>query len=86
MLTTDHEALRLIDQIAERAIELGDDRPKAEIAADLSMTHFSCPLRLDDFLAGDTINLIHDIYGIAGHLDRNTGKLSRRFQPRFAAQ
>ena len=55
MLTTAPEALRLIDQIADRAIELGDDRPKAEIAADLSMTHFSCPLRLGDFLAGDTI-------------------------------
>ncbi len=80
MFTTDPEALRLIGQIADRARELGDNRPKPEIVADLSMSHLSCPLRWDAFLAGDKFSVMHGIYGIAGHLNRSTGKLGRRFQ------
>lgn len=44
------------------------------------------PLRLDDLFAADDFNFAHDVFGIERHLDRETGKLTRCFLPRFRAR
>ena len=41
-------------------------------------------LRLADLLAADDFNFAHDMSGICNCLDRNTGKLTRNFRPRFS--
>jgi len=42
------------------------------------------PLRHADLLAADDFNFLHDMSGICNCLDRNTGKLTRNFRPRFS--
>ena len=42
------------------------------------------PLRLADLLAADDFNFLHDMSGICNCLDRDTGKLTRGFSPRFS--
>lgn len=39
---------------------------------------------LDALAEADDFNFTHDVYGICGHLDRETGKLGNCFVPRFA--
>ena len=43
----------------------------------------ACSERLRDLLAADDLNFIHDVFGIAGLLDRRTGQLGDCFSPRF---
>lgn len=42
------------------------------------------PLRLADLLAADDFNFAHDMSGICNCLDRETGRLTRSFRPRFS--
>ena len=42
-------------------------------------------LRLDDLLAADDLNFLHDVAGINRHLDRDTYALLDGFFPRYAA-
>lgn len=42
------------------------------------------PLRLEGLLAADDFNFAHDMSGICNCLDRDTGKLTRGFSPRFS--
>jgi hypothetical protein len=42
------------------------------------------PLRLQALLDADDFNFAHDMSGICNCLDRNTGKLTRNFRPRFS--
>ncbi len=52
---------------------------------DVSATHANGnPLRLADLLAADDFNFAHDLSGICNCLDRNTGKLTNNFRPRFS--
>lgn len=58
-----------------------DDRTSREM--DLTATHLNGnPLDLEKFLAAPDFDFIHDIDGIARHLDRETGKLGDCFSPR----
>ena len=41
------------------------------------------PLRLDELLAADDANFGHDVFGIVRYMDRETGKLTDCFSPRF---
>lgn len=78
----------LIDRIVERAAAsglLGSDRLSLEM--DLTATHLNgCPLDLGALLGADEFNFAHDVCGIQRHIDRNTGKLTRCFLPRFYAR
>ncbi len=79
-----------IRKIARRArliyLDNGTDRETLDISMDLIATHANgCPLRLDDMLAADDFNLMHDISGISRHLDRETGALMDHFRPRYSA-
>lgn len=82
-----HECF-LIRCIARRAralyLEQKVERDLLDIEMDLSATHANGnPLRLADLSKADDFNLLHDVAGIARHLDRNTGKLTGHFRPRF---
>lgn len=79
-----------IAQIVTRAIEeyckLDMDPPdRLSLQMDITAVHCNgCRLRLDDWLAADTFNFMHDIGGIQRHVDRDTGKLQGWFLPRFS--
>ena len=75
----------LIGKIAERAIEMGLNIDKTEVMMDITAVHLNdCKLDLKRLLEADDLNFAHDVNGIRGRVDVNTGKLTRGFLPRFA--
>lgn len=74
----------IIRQIAERAVqELNVGR--LDTLMDITATHCNGnPLRLADLLSANAFNFAHDIYGIARHLNRETGALMDFFSPRYS--
>lgn len=78
----------LIDQIAKRAESMSRKfNPKFNMLTtvlDLRHCHKSCPLRLADLLHASDYDFAHDVFGITRHIDRNTGKLTNCFLPRYA--
>jgi hypothetical protein len=82
-------AMNTIGKIADRAVAVYakyDTRlERSDVLMDLMACHFhGQKLRLDDLLAADDTNFIHDISGINIHLDRETYALTDGFSPRFA--
>lgn len=80
---------KLCRAIARRARDLllqyGVDRDALDIDMDIVAAHCNGnPLRLQDLAEADDFNLLHDVSGIAKHLNRNTGKLEGFFSPRFS--
>lgn len=76
----------LIRQIVSRAIDDNKDLIiyRADSEMDLTACHLNgCPLKLKEFLAADEANFGHDFFGIRRFLDRETGKLTNCFLPRF---
>jgi hypothetical protein len=87
---TTKQEYELIIKIAKRANliyrENGVLIDPVHIMMDLTATHLNgCPLKLQAMLDADDLNLMHDIAGIDRHLDRDTGKLTGCFDPRFSA-
>lgn len=98
---TDADA-ELIEKIAKRfaaiVLEQGDPEEWPDVEADakfaLERCHARvCALRLDDLLAADRFNFIHDVDGIGRHINYVSGRgssakyeLSNCFLPRFAAR
>ncbi len=79
----------LISDIADRAFDLirkhGGQVSKLDTIMDLTAVHANGnPLRLEDLLAADDFNLLHDVCGIERHLNRKTGQLENHFSPRFS--
>lgn len=83
---TDDEQTKCI-KIINRAIKMEGvvikDRMGAEM--DIMAAHLDCPMKLDELLAADDFNFLHDVFGIRKNLNRKTGKLDNCFVPRFAA-
>lgn len=84
---------QLIDVIAARAWEHKDIRQayrnrKITLHLDLANCHARLvPLRLADMAKAENFaEVLHDIVGIASHLERDTGKLRQPFHPRFARE
>lgn len=87
------EELELIEQIINRAEKAGHSRGKKSprhwyerqtFSMDLIATNANgCPMDFAGLLAADDFNFLHDIAGIARHLDRRTGKIGGGFLPRF---
>ena len=81
----------IICQIAQRAYAMvsGADMPSRSLMdyqMDITATHANgCPLDLERLLDADDFNFAHDVFGIARHLNRDTGQLER-FLPRMAAK
>lgn len=81
----------IIEHIADRAWGLEwlrenyDDR--VSLVMDVTATHANGNrLRLNDLLGTDDFNFAHDLGGICSCLDRDTGKLTGNFRPRFSEQ
>lgn len=75
----------LISQIVERACSTPADIDRLSLSMDITAVHLNgCPLDLEKLLAADDFNFLHDVYGIMGHIDRNTGELRDCFLPRCA--
>lgn len=78
----------IIHEIVKRAMRLyehgGIETDALSVRMDVIATHANGnPLRLAALLDADDFNFLHDIVGIYRHLDRNTGKLTGFFSPRF---
>lgn len=76
---------QLVMQIVTRAfadgLPLGGD--KMDLEMDLLAIHANgCPLDFAKLLAFDAFNFAHDVMGIRGNIDRETGELRRFFLPR----
>ena len=86
-----HEEYELIHRIATRAFNIltgmdGIDLrlPKMRIVMDLDVCHEHRPLDLAGLLEARPGDLLHDVTGIAAHLDQDTGQLRDCFAPRYA--
>ena len=73
-----------IMQIVKRAKNLNPAVNGMTADMDISATHNSCPLKLDELLAADDFNFAHDVFGIFRHINRKTGELRDCFLPRYA--
>lgn len=80
--------VRRFDQLSVASGEpplSADDKRRLEM--DLTACHANgCRLRLHDLRVAKDAIFVHDVVGIMSHIDRTTGKLTRHFEPRFAAQ
>lgn len=88
---TTPEDFAILRQIAARADELAQglrvhhERTRVDWLMDLTTTHANgCPLDLPKLLAAEGYAFSHDVFGIARHLDRETGELGECFIPRCA--
>lgn len=61
----------------------GPKRSLMEIEMDITACHCNgCELDLEKLLTFDDFNFMHDVGGIANHINRTTGKLEDCFLPR----
>lgn len=80
----------LIQRIVDRAVATGNcDNPMSTRMDLCAVQNSSTPLDLSRLLAADDFNFVHDLFGIARHLDRRDdsatrGELTDCFLPRFA--
>lgn len=84
---------QLINRLARRAVAIdaeqnGDAARKImDWQMDFTACHANgCPLDLERLSKADNFNFAHDAFGIARHLNRETGKLENFFRPRFASK
>lgn len=81
------EQMELAMEIVNRAEKLGlmqSDSLTAIIDLGKATEHFN--LRLEDMLNADEFNFAHDFVQIQNDINRDTGKFSGRFVPRFAGR
>jgi hypothetical protein len=58
---------------------------KAGVTMDLNAAHANgCPLDFQKLLDFPDFDFFHDVYGIARHIDRETGRIGDCFLPRCA--
>lgn len=86
LMKTTKEEMELIGKISDKAYRLVPELKKAGVIVcmDIEATHDKCPLDLQKLLEFPDFDFIHDVCGIARHLDRNTGELTDCFLPRCA--
>jgi hypothetical protein len=77
----------LFAKIADRAHKLNPEYKYLTAFMDVDACHNNgCPLDLERLLAADEFNFSHDVFGIARHINRDTGQLENCFVPRFASR
>lgn len=92
--TTSPAEFALVGRIADRARAIWrenrepGDQPQPDrmlLMMDLAATHANGnPMDFAGLLAADDGNFMHDVCGIARHLDRETGRLLSCFSPRYS--
>jgi hypothetical protein len=79
------EDRNLIDKIADKAMSLAPQYAESvtqeECQKYLTVCHARQPLDLARLLQADGWPFLRDVIGILEHLDLQTGKLARHFQP-----
>jgi hypothetical protein len=81
------EERALVRKIVKRARSLGWERRTDDCVMDLIACHANGnPMDFAKLLAADDFNLMHDVAGIARHMDFQTGKLLGHFSPRCSAR
>lgn len=79
-----------VDVITARVRKIAADHygysvDRLGVQMDLAAVHLHTPLRLSGLANAEDHDLMHDVNGIARHLNRETGKLENFFVPRYAA-
>jgi len=85
----DATMMKIVERAAKLTLDLHGICMPASDRVSLHMDIAAChangnPLRLDDLLAADDFNFLHDVFGIRRALDRTTGELTDFFSPRFS--
>jgi hypothetical protein len=84
----EHDAImKIVDRYAAFVRQmLGQPTDRLNLMMDLTACHANGnPLRLDELAAtADDFSFMHDVGGIRRHIDRDTGKLTGLFSPRFS--
>jgi hypothetical protein len=85
---TSDKDMDIILKIAKRASKISESHwaeyNETSAGIDLIYAHDQVTLDLEALLETDDFNFVHDVFGIALHMDRSTGELDSRFLPRFA--
>lgn len=75
----------IITEIVSRATEFNPDYERLDCYMDITACHLNgTPLNLSGLLAADGVDFVHDVYGIRRHINRETGRLTGGFTPRYA--
>lgn len=78
------EEVKIICEIAKRAVETGPLTDYVALTMDLEAVHCNGnPLKLEELSAAKDFDFFHDVVGIHQHLDRGTGELMDCFLPRY---
>ena len=79
-------------KVADRAVKLIKELrgvnthvDKCPMIMDIEAAHIAQPLKLQELLDADNANFGHDVFGISRYIDRETGKMTDCFLPRFSA-
>jgi len=75
---------KAVKRIIDRAQNEGMNVDRMSTMMDLDACNMVCPIDLAKLEGFDTANLMHDLTGIARHLNRETGELGGCFVPRCA--
>lgn len=76
---------RAVNTIITRYNAIVPNAPESlDTEMDICAVHHHTPMDLRGLSEADDFTLVHDISGIAAHINRNTGKLERCFLPRSA--
>ena len=79
------ETIKIISQIADRAVTINPSYDKTTVMMDLlALLETGVEMRWDELLNAPLFDFMHDINGINQHLNRNTYKLEDCFWPRYA--
>ena len=82
-ITASKEDRAIILKIAKKAKNNNKELSVLDVMMDLSACHLNgCKLDLERLHNADSLNLMHDVYGINQNIDRNTGRLQNCFVPR----
>lgn len=85
----DYDNLETISKITDRAMVLAE-KHGIEYERQCCMMDLSAcsangnPMDFDRLLTADEFDFAHDVFGIRRHIDRETGKLTGCFSPRFS--
>ncbi len=73
-----------ISHICKRAKRTHPEIDLMSLNMDIGAAHLDCKIKLTELLDAQDGDFFHDVWGIQGHIDRETGKLTDCFLPRYA--
>lgn len=82
----EHQTIVAIaDRAAAMALRYESEYDRKEAMMDVTAAHANgCRLKLDELLAAEPLDFVHDVFGIRRHINRTNGQLEDHFLPRFA--